>query len=165
MALVNQSKASASERLSRLCPLFPECVRAHSGPWRCRATRRYHERRFRGLRKGVSSSHLQYRPKRNARRALLLFDHEDQRRVPFCWNDEEGRGKVPFQLKIAIELVPEVFDKSGKHQRQGKRCLPIGSYLPQRPSSSAKIDNRANKRPIEKAKHRVIALCDGARAG
>ena len=77
--------------------------------------------------------------------------------VPFRWNHEEGRGKVPFQLQISIELVPEVFGKSGKHQRQGKRGLPIGSYLSQRPSSSTKIDYRANQRPIEKAEHCVIA--------
>src|SRR2546430_8001626 len=77
--------------------------------------------------------------------------------MTFCWNDEERRRKILFQLQISIDLVPEVFDDSGKDQRQGKRGLPIDSYVSQGPSSSAKVDYRANKRPVEKAEHCVVA--------
>src|SRR5206468_373295 len=38
--------------------------------------------------------------------------------IPLCWNNEKSRGKISFQLQIPIDLVPEVFDDSSKHQRQ-----------------------------------------------
>src|SRR4029077_13274660 len=76
--------------------------------------------------------------------------------IPFRRNNEEGRGKALLQREISIKLVPKVFGKSSEHQWQGKRSLPIGDHLSQRPSSSTKIDYRSKQRPIEKTEHCVV---------